>query len=75
MGAPQYCWMLFPHFTEMSAGLRQVGRDKKGAMELTWSDRNMWQSLLETCCRKGCIAEALQVTHSPCWTPNLITLP
>ncbi len=35
-------------------------------MQLTWSDRNMWQALLETCCRKGRVAEALQV-DPPYW--------
>ena len=40
----------------------QVGRDPAGAQALTMSDRFMWQSLMEVCCRKGRIAMALQVS-------------
>ena len=39
---------------------RQVDRDPVGAARLTLSDRHMWQALLETCCRTGRIAAALQ---------------
>ena len=43
-------------------GLLQVGRDPAGAQALTMSDRFMWQSLMEVCCRKGRVAMALQVS-------------
>ena len=41
----------------------QVERDPVGAQVLTMSDRTMWQSLMELCCRKGRTADALQVTQ------------
>ena len=41
----------------------QVERDPVGAQALTMSDRTMWQSLMELCCRKGRTADALQVTQ------------
>ena len=40
-------------------------RDPAGAARLTLSDRHMWQSLLEACCRKGRITAALQARPSP----------
>ena len=43
-------------------GMLKVGRDPAGAQALTMSDRFMWQSLMEVCCRKGRIAMALQVS-------------
>lgn len=41
----------------------QVERDPVGAQALTMSDRTMWQSLMELCCRKARTADALQVTQ------------
>jgi hypothetical protein len=51
-------------FTEyMGSMFAQVERDPVGAQALTMSDRTMWQSLMELCCRKGRTADALQVTQ------------
>ena len=55
-------------------GVLKVGRDPAGAQALTMSDRFMWQSLMEVCCRKGRIAMALQVSLTFEWSGDSVAL-